>query len=617
MLPYKMALKKTVNSPQTFVRSIALSSLIRYLLLMLALMTVNGLFAQQSTDDASDDASSTQDTPSANQANPSSATPSSKPAAKPYGTSDQSQWPGHIPLPAATPTSDSDPSLQVTPPSVTLPTPILPLLTNAPAEPTPTPAPDQPAVPLPTPVPVFNPPSAASLNLPSAQPAGNPSFAPASVGMPSMTLDDHSSAGPGALGGMFDWARKLRFQAAVRTGYDNNVNSAHGTSVLQVWNFNVASNSIVGTPIISSSFVNLNGGVNYRFGLPRFTLNLNLTGGLTRYLNSNIAQPTQGTGGLGLEIAYRFNPRMVFTFNSSSSYQQQPNIALVGTANSGNNAYYYTANSLAAAYQWSDLVTTVSTFSQSGSYYPGQTNQGFNNPSLTQSLRYLLRPTTTAVLDGTASYYGYGTSGNKSVGGVVDAGFDHIFNPKWFWNFRFGGQFQESQNSTSGNSSYFGPYLNSNFSWIFGRASSINWVTQYGTQPSGQRNTSFTINLSSGLNYSQGFFTKFTFNAGIFYLLTQYQNTPVSKPELATSVQVPVTGGGFVTVPGFNTVYVTSLASYAQASTQANISLSYTLNRILNLSLGYQFLTQNSPSAVYPSQAYNRGITYLQMSAMF
>lgn len=521
-------------------------------------------------------------------------------------SSGQTQWPGHIPLPAATP--DSSSSLQVTPPSVVLPTPILPPLTNSLAQPTPIPETNQAVIPKATPEPVFNPPSAARLNLPSAQPAGNPAYAPASVGMPSMKLDDDSS-GPGALAGMFDWAKKLRFEAAVRTGFDDNVNSAGGTSIVTVTNpvlvaipgvvvdpqtgttNNVTvlalSNSVTkqtnGVAPIASTYVNVNGGVNYRFGAPRLNINLDLTGGVTRYMNPNISQPLQGTMGLGLDVDYRFNPRLVFTFNSSSSYQQQPNITLVGTANnSANNAYYYTANSFAGAYQWSDLFTTVTRFNLAGSYYPNQTSQGFSNPGFTQSVRYLVKPTTTAVVDYNANYYGYQNSGNNSMGQSLLGGFDHVFNPKWFWNFRLGAETRTSQSTTP----YIGPSADSNFSWIFAKRSSVSWVIHLGTQPSGQNNASYSVALSSGLNYSQGIFTKLTFNAGIFYLLNEY----------------PSVSSGPIQIP-----------SYSQTNIQGNASLAYALNRIINLSMGYQYLTTSASSSL--GQSYNRGISYLQISA--
>jgi len=416
----------------------------------------------------------------------------------------------------------------------------------------------------------FTPPSAESLNLPSALPAGNPTFAPASVGMPSMRLDDSVPESQGALGDMFDWARKIRVLAAVRTGYDNNVNSTQSNQV-------------------ASLFSNLNGGVNYRFGTPRLNFNADLTGGITRYAASSSSQQLQGTVGLGLAVEYRFSPRVILTFNTSTSYQQQPNVSLAGTANNSNNGYYYSANSLSWAYQWTELFTTVSRFNYVYNYYLDNSNQlGFTQPGFTQSFRWMVKPTTTAVVDYNTDIYQYAHQGNNSWGQYLAAGFDHIFNPKWFWNTRLGAQYRTSQSSSTGTSNYLAPYFDNSLSWQHGDGSSINWVIHFGTQPSGQENISFAPALSSGLNCTQRIFTKLNFNLGMFYLLTNYKDVP---------------NGPNATI------------DYYQTNVQGSLGLTYQLNRIIQLALGYQYLTSISPAV--PAQEYNRGISYFQIQGGF
>jgi hypothetical protein len=466
-----------------------------------------------------------------------------------------------------------DSSYQVAAPSVTLPTPPLPDATPSPA-PSATPGEQARATPQPTPPPQFNPPSAQELNLPSAQPAGIPQFAPASVGMPSLKLDDQLGSSPGVLSGLFDWARKLRFLAALRGGYDSNINSANGTNA------------------IGSTFVNLNGGVNYRFGAPRLNVNADLTGGVTQYANSSINQNsrTQETVGLGMAVQYRYAPKVVLTFNTSTSYQMQPNIALAGTANNSNDSYYYSSSSFAAAYQWSDLFTTVSRFNYTASYYPQNKTQNFTEPGFSQSFRYLYKPTTTAVVDYSTYLYRYPTlASQNSWGQTLSAGFDHIFNPKWYWNFRVGAQNQSSQNSSHGNGLYIGPYLDNTLSWQFGKVSSINWNSNLSTQPSSGQGISYTTALRSGLVYSQGLFAKMKLNSGLYYLLTNYKDVP-SGPRGQT-------------------------ITYNITNYQGNLDLTYDLNRIIQLALGYQYISSVSPSV--EAYAYNRGISYFQVRGSF
>jgi len=131
--------------------------------------------------------------------------------------------------------------------------------------------------------------------------------------------------------------------------------------------------------------------------------------------------------------------------------------------------------------------------------------------------------------------------------------------------------------------------VDSNFSWAFGKTSNISWVTHVGTQPSGQQNVSYAAALRSGLNYTQGIFSKLKMNIGIAYLLTNYQNNPVG------------TNGAII--------------SYNQTNLQGNIDLNYQINRIFDVSLGYQYMTSYSPPV--PSQEYNRGISYIQFRAGF
>lgn len=473
-----------------------------------------------------------------------------------------------------------DSSFQVTSPSVTLPTPPLPLpppLQESTSEQQP--QQEQPK-PEETPAVEFNPPTAENLNLPSAQPAGNPEFAPASVGMPAPKLDEAMPGaqdsgfgpGPGPLGGMFDWAKKLRFQASVRGGYDSNINSSQNNAV-------------------ASPFGNLNGAVNYRFGAPRLNVNVDLTGGITQYSNAGANQSLQGVIGLRVGVDYRFSPRLIFTFNTSTSFQQQPNPGLIGTSQNQNGSYIYSANSISAAYQWSELFTTVTRLNFTGNYYLDSSlnnQQGFTQPGFSQSFRWLVKPTTTAVLDYNTDVYDYVQEGNSSWGQSLAGGFDHIFNPKWFWNFRGGAEFRTYQNSNQ-DGVYIGPYLDNNFSLSFGKESSVSWLTHIGTQASGQQNVSFSPAIRTGLNYTQGLTPSLKMNSGFFYLIQKYNDSNLGPNG--------------------------ALIDYYQSTVQANIDLSYALNRIFQVALGYQYLTAISPSV--PSQEYNRGISYLQIKGAF
>lgn len=438
----------------------------------------------------------------------------------------------------------------------------------------------EPPKPAPEPKPEFNPPTAQELNAPGSQAPGNPMNAPASSGMPSVTLsdsnpgDDAGGAAPGLLGSMFDWARKLRFNASVRGGYDSNVNSSK---------YNPQ----------ASAFGNVNGAINYRFGAPRLNFDVTLTGGVTSYPQAAVVSNKQGVVGLALAAVYRYTPRLIFNFVSSTSLQQQPNMSLIGTPNQvPNSVYYYTANSLSGSYQWSDIFTTITRLSLIGTRYQNQNLNAqygaFTQPDFNHSFRWLLKPDTTGVLEYDSNLYQYTQAGNSTWGNTLSGGFDHVFNPKMFWNTRLGAEFRTYQN-TRASGSYIGPYFDNTLNWRYGQRSSLAWLVRVATQPSGQQNISFTPSVNSGLNFTQAVTSRIDANLGLFYLAQYFSNSGYGYSSTGTG--------------------------YWQNNLQGNLALNYAINRILQLSLGYQYITTINKSVPY--QEYNRGISYLQLGGNF
>src|SRR5664279_5659173 len=116
MLPYKVALGNIRLSTDS-VRSLVFISRICFISLVLALLTEGMTHAQ----DAGGGLSSSSTTASQGSSSGSTTAPATDASGQPL-------CPGHIPLPAETPSQDT--SYQVTPPSVVLPTPILPPLTG-------------------------------------------------------------------------------------------------------------------------------------------------------------------------------------------------------------------------------------------------------------------------------------------------------------------------------------------------------------------------------------------------------------------------------------------------------------------------------------------------------
>ena len=153
--------------------------------------------------------------------------------------------------------------------------------------------------------------------------------------------------------------------------------------------------------------------------------------------------------------------------------------------------------------------------------------------------------------------------------------------------------------------------MDSTLSWALGQTSSINWTGHVGTQPSGQQNVSYSPAARTGLNYSQGITAKLRVNAGIFYLIQSYKDSPTLSQETVSYIN-----GNNQVVQG--TVQSLNYINYYQESAQANVALSYELNRIFQLDTGYQYMTSIcSGGSATAAQEYNRGISYLQLKGAF
>ena len=91
------------------------------------------------------------------------------------------------------------------------------------------------------------------------------------------------------------------------------------------------------------------------------------------------------------------------------------------------------------------------------------------------------------------------------------------------------------------------------------------------------------------MSYTQGLAPKLKLNSGLFYLIQNYKDSSYGPNG--------------------------TLINYNQSTVQGNVDLTYDLNRLLQLALGYQYLASMCSSV--PSQEYNRGISYLQIKGAF
>ncbi len=364
------------------------------------------------------------------------------------------------------------------------------------------------------------------------------------------------------------FARKpFRITVSLREGYDDNVLSSNSDR-------------------IGSFYTNMGASIDYSFGSPRLQLSTNLAGGVTWYYN-NPEDDVQFNIVWGLSAQYLATDRLTLSFSTSTAYLPQQDLSIVGGSNQNEGAYFYTNTSIAAAFRWSEKISTITGYNFSAIYYTDQdynNQQGNINQTLSQSILWLWRPKTTLVLEYRANAVTYYDSDLDSFGNFLLTGFDHIFNPRFRWSARLGVEQRFNNNPVDGSSIYVGPYMESTLTYQFGRASNLAWTMRYGTEASGIEDVTQSQTFRTGLILSHAFTGRISASIAGNYLLSYYNQDNV-----------------------IDTYYENSL------SFSANVN--FVVNRYASLSAGYQFITVIAPSG--STEEYTRNIVFAGVNFAF
>ncbi|MEY2603683.1 MAG: hypothetical protein QOH31_1464, partial [Verrucomicrobiota bacterium] len=275
-----------------------------------------------------------------------------------------------------------------------------------------------------------------------------------------------------SIGLAMPFGRRLHLSLALGSGYDDNVNSS-------------------GIDQMGSAFVNGSLGLRYEFGSPRTQLVAQTGGSITDYVDTGTRDYS---GYLGLQLTHRVSTRMTFSANAYATYTSEPNLNLNLGINRRVGSYFYSTDEVSLSYVWTPRFSTVSsytfnTFLQIGQNNPpliagdlsniGSSQDRIEN-TFSNQFRYLLLPTTTALIDYRLTFTTYQqNSAFDSVTNSLLAGFDHTFSPRLNVSLRGGIEYRSYQ--SSGDS--FSPTFEGTVNYILGRRSSLSWFTNYSLQP--------------------------------------------------------------------------------------------------------------------------------------
>lgn len=354
---------------------------------------------------------------------------------------------------------------------------------------------------------------------------------------------------------------------SVREGFDSNV---YTTS----------------TDPTSSWYTNFGAGLNYSFGSPRLQLGASLGGGVTYYY-TRPGDKVDFNGTFALNALYRATPRLSLSMTTSTAYLSQPDVAIIGGPNRQEGDYLYSNTTLSAAYQWSEIITTVTSYNFTALYYLEQAlndTQGNISQTLAQSINYLWKPKTTLVAEYRANAITYYKADLDQFGNYFLVGFDQIFNPRLIWNFRVGAQLNFNNNEIDGSSTYLGPFMESTLSYQFAPASTLAWNMRYGTEQSGLTNVSQRQTFRTGLTVTHQFNSRIAATAGVNYQNNYYDQSGV-------------------------------IESFNESIVDFNVGLSYQVNRFVSLNTGYQFTIDVAPS--FSNREYTRSIAFVGANFSF
>lgn len=282
----------------------------------------------------------------------------------------------------------------------------------------------------------------------------------------------------------------FRVTATVRTGYDDNVNTASFDRQ-------------------ESGFVNGNVGISYDFGSPRTQLSLQAGGGATYYWdkprNQINDQDYDVSGYLGLSLKHRASARLTFDVTAYASYQTEPDFSLAMGLNRRTSNFFYTQDKFSTTYMWTPRFATVTSYTLGRLQYEddaiGLFEDRFEN-TFGNEFKFLLWPTTSLVMEYRFQLINYDHEGDVigvspgpfglPIFNMLDrdsythfalAGIDHSFSPRMSASVRGGAQFRQYPDAEAGvEDSTTSPYFETAVNYALGKTTSLSWTNRYGIE---------------------------------------------------------------------------------------------------------------------------------------
>ncbi len=359
----------------------------------------------------------------------------------------------------------------------------------------------------------------------------------------------------------------FRVSLSVREGYDDNVYTTKQDKV-------------------GSFFTNGTVLVDYKFGSPRTTFDLQALAGASYYYYRPFGQQYDINTSLTLGLDHHFTPRLALSASAYLTYQTEPDFNTAFGINRRAGNYFYTVDKLALSYQWAPRFSTVTSYTFGAINYDDSSIGAFEDRfehTFGNEFRFLVLPTTTLVAEYRFEIIDFDEAIRDSTTHFVLGGLDHTFNPRFNVSLRAGAEFRDFDNFGERTS----PYAEATLRYALGERTSISWLNRYGLEEPDVPGTQSRTTFRSGLTVAYGIAPRITLSGAVFY--QHDDNDAVVAPTFI--------------IPFF-----------AEDSLDIGLGLRYDINRVFAVLAGYSHTEVFSDIAL---REYARNRYYLGLNATF
>ncbi len=358
----------------------------------------------------------------------------------------------------------------------------------------------------------------------------------------------------------------------LRFGYDSNVNTTY---------FNPH----------SSGFFNLGVSVAYTASSPRSTLTVGLGVNFVFYFDpAPNTREFQVNATLNVAYTYKISPRMSLAISTGNIYGTQPEFTIVGLNTRVAGNYFYSANRLALAYQFTSRFSSITSFVPIVVLYqdePYKTGQNRVEYYASEELRYLVTPTVSLVGEYRFSFIDYlNLNIHDSTSNYVIGGLDASLSPRLKLSLRGGAQFADYRNSNQ--STVTTPYFEGSMSYDYKKYSNIAFIMRYGVEQTDITGTLYREGFRIGVNLRHQLTPRISLSGSFYYTNAHYLG------DTATPLLNP---GNFT-----ENIYDTA------------VGVRYAVNRNFSLDVGYLYTFVDSPLL---GRSYNRNRVFAGVRFQF